>query len=224
MINLGKKLEELLYKNGFNTNSFSKISGIPQPTLHKILEGKTTNPGIKTIELIATNLGVSPQEFFDDAPYQPVVKGLERVPLFPWIIQKNASDVMEMCRADRSEGFFYPEAINSEQRIFCLQIEGDYYIPTFRDGDIVFFDNLKYPTSGSFVVIVEEGEVTTYHGDGTKTKDKCGYVQIKQVITDGIRAYLRSLNTDIPDNQLEPIKDNQGIIGTCIGHFEKFTR
>lgn len=214
-INLANKLAQLLNDKGLTANAFAKKSGIPQPTIHKILEGKTANPGINTIEDIAANLDVSPCEFFD-YPFDYTIEGLApKIPLYPWFSCMDVQDQMKDSEENRSEGYFFPEEVQSGQRLFCFKVEGDYYVPTFRSGDIVFFDANKKPVSGSYVVIVEDEEV-----EG----DIIYLATIEQIITDGRRLYLRSLNIDIPDTQLKPLLKSQKIIGTCIGHYEPFRK
>lgn len=214
-VNLANKLAQLLRKKELTANAFAKKSGIPQPTIHKILEGKTTNPGINTIEEIAANLDISPCEFFDYS-YTSNMEGLTpKIPLYPWFTCMDIQEQMVDSEENRSDGYFFPEEIHGEQRLFCLKIEGNYYVPTFRDGDIVFFDANKKPVSGSYVVVADD-----HDADG----DMVFLVTIEQIITDGIRLYLRSLNIDIPDTQLRPLFKNQKIIGTCIGHYEPFRK
>ena len=214
-VNFANKLAQLLNDKGLTANAFAKKSGIPQPTIHKILEGKTTNPGIKTLEEIALNLEVSPCEFFDYS-YTANMEGLApKILLYPWFSCMDIQDQMRDSEENRSEGYFFPEEVQSGQRLFCLKIEGDYYVPTFKDGDIVFFDANKKPVSGSYVVIVDDEEASG---------DMIFIATIEQIITDGRRLYLRSLNIDIPDSQLRPLFKKQKIIGTCIGHYEPFRK
>ncbi len=214
-VNFANKLSQLLREKGLTANAFAKKSGIPQPTIHKILEGKTSNPGLNTIEIIAASLDVSPCEFFD-YPLNYAIEGLSpKIPLYPLFSCMDIQDQMKDSEENRSEGYFFPEEIQSGQRLFCLKIEGDYYVPTFRDGDIVFFDANKKPVSGSYVVLVDDEEASG---------DVIFIATIEQIITDGRRLYLRSLNIDIPDTQLRPLLKSQKIIGTCIGHYEPFRK
>ena len=104
-VNFANKLSQLLREKGLTANAFAKKSGIPQPTIHKILEGKTSNPGLNTIEIIAASLDVSPCEFFD-YPLNYSIEGLaSKIPLYPLFSCMDIQDQMKDSEENRSEGY-----------------------------------------------------------------------------------------------------------------------
>lgn len=61
----GKRIEELLKKNGYSQYQLQKKGGIPRSTVSVIISDKVKTVKLDTIYQIAATLGVSLKEFFD---------------------------------------------------------------------------------------------------------------------------------------------------------------
>ena len=61
---VSKYLRELKSKTGYTCEDIEKLSGIPLPTVIRVLSGKTPNPRIDTIEPIVNAMGGSLDKIF----------------------------------------------------------------------------------------------------------------------------------------------------------------
>ncbi|AVX31841.1 helix-turn-helix protein [Carboxydocella thermautotrophica] len=68
MHGLATKLRRLRKGRGWSQKQLADIAQIPQSTISEIESGKRINPGVKTIEAIASALGVSVTELIEDGP------------------------------------------------------------------------------------------------------------------------------------------------------------
>ena len=56
---LVNNIKRLMMAKGLNEAKLAKRTNIPQPTLHKILSGKTEDPRVSTLKLLAEFFNVS---------------------------------------------------------------------------------------------------------------------------------------------------------------------
>lgn len=69
---VGKRLAALLEKQGWSQYQLQKRGGVPRSTVCVILSGKYKTVELNTIYQIATTLGISLQEFFNDPIFDEV--------------------------------------------------------------------------------------------------------------------------------------------------------
>ncbi len=68
---IGEKLRDLMDSDlsvQGNENALARRSGVPQPTIHRILTGESQDPRRSTIEKIASYFGVAADDFYKNAP------------------------------------------------------------------------------------------------------------------------------------------------------------
>lgn len=63
---VGKKVENLLAERGMTQYQLYKNGGIPRSTISVTIDGKYKTVKLDTIYQIATTLGITLKEFFDD--------------------------------------------------------------------------------------------------------------------------------------------------------------
>lgn len=56
---LGKRLQQLMTEHGLSDNELSRRSGVPQPSIHRLVNDKTKSPKYDNVAKIARTLGVS---------------------------------------------------------------------------------------------------------------------------------------------------------------------
>jgi transcriptional regulator with XRE-family HTH domain len=56
-------------------NALANLCGVPPSTIYSMLNAKSKNPGIVTIQKLCDGLGISLREFFDD----PLFEGLDPI-------------------------------------------------------------------------------------------------------------------------------------------------
>ena len=79
-----------MHEKGLSEAALARQTSIPQPTLHKILSGKTSDPRISTLQLLADFFKITVDElmsqkglakFFDDQPL-PITQS---IPIISWV-------------------------------------------------------------------------------------------------------------------------------------------
>lgn len=64
---LAERLNRLKDRSGLSWNEIVSISGVPESTLHRVLNGNTANPGFDTVEAIVTALGFTLNDLCESA-------------------------------------------------------------------------------------------------------------------------------------------------------------
>lgn len=60
-----KRLTDLCHQKNITVNKLSTLSGITQSTVENIMNGKTTNPKLKTLHKLAVGLDMTVAELLD---------------------------------------------------------------------------------------------------------------------------------------------------------------
>lgn len=197
-------LNQILIKKRTNANALSKKTGVPQPTIHKIIEGKTANPGINTLIALAKGLDVSLLALLGDEPIGKTNKCSCVAPLISWV---KAGRLTEVEDQDIEEWYPYPGKSEST-KIFCLRVEGESMEPKFYDCDIVFIDPEKAYDNGSIVIVVDNIQSDSF-------------ATMKKIVIDGSNCYLKPLNPDWPGPKYIPMTDTMTVVGVVVGKYVK---
>ena len=71
---VAKRILELCRKNGIAVNALANVCGLPPSTVYSMLNQKSKNPGVVSIQKICDGLGISVREFFNSELFE----GLEQ--------------------------------------------------------------------------------------------------------------------------------------------------
>ena len=74
---VGKRIQVLCAERGMTVHALSILSGVEPTTVYSILNTKSKNPGIVTIQKLCDGLEISVREFFDDPIFDkldPVIR------------------------------------------------------------------------------------------------------------------------------------------------------
>ncbi|SFJ74948.1 helix-turn-helix domain-containing protein [Succinivibrio dextrinosolvens] len=229
-MNISERLALLLKEKNITANALSKKTGVPQPTIHKILEGKTTNPGINTISALAKGLDttifnlmlyISDEEaehIYDSEGmtlkerrtgsheiFKRKIEVQYKAPLLSWVQAGNMTQIKD---EELNEWYYYPGKAANDH-IFCLRVEGESMEPKYQDGDIVFVDPDKAYNNGSTVIVVDDD-----YPEGS-------YATMKKLVMDGPKKYLKPLNPEWPGPKFIDFTNTMRIVGVVIGKFVK---
>lgn len=72
---VARRIQSLCLERDIAVNALANQSGISPSTIYSMLNRKSLNPGVVSIQKICDGLGISVREFFDD----PVFENLEQV-------------------------------------------------------------------------------------------------------------------------------------------------
>lgn len=202
---LAKNLETLMQEKQISQTRLSKISGVSQSYIFKILNDQIKKPSLDTLEKLATALDstVAQLNHSLELPKEadPVV-GLRKVPLISWVQAGLPTPVSSL--DDLDKWYICPVSISNEG--FALKVRGESMEPMFYEGDIVFIDPEVPAESGRIVAAVDDGAA-----DPEAT--------LKKLVKDGPDYYLKALNPDWPGPKFQPFTQSMRIAGVAVGKY-----
>lgn len=71
---VAKRILELCHERNLAVNALANISGVSPSTIYSMLNTKSKNPGVVSIQKICDGLQISVRQFFDS----PLFEGLEQ--------------------------------------------------------------------------------------------------------------------------------------------------
>ncbi len=74
---VGRRIMELSSQHDLSINGLANRAGIPPTTIYSMLNGKSKNPGIVTIQKICDGLEISVREFFDSPLFTDIDPAVE---------------------------------------------------------------------------------------------------------------------------------------------------
>jgi SOS-response transcriptional repressor LexA len=211
---------------GLSEGELGRRSGVPQPTIHRIVTNSVASPRHENVEKIAKALKVSSNwlwkggEHNDPGPDLvtesnapeinvepgPAIKGY--VPLISWVQAGAWCEVADVRTLDDAE-LWLPCAASHSSQSYALRVRGlsmfnQHERRSFRDGDIIFVDPAKDAENGSLVIakLVDSQEAT-----------------FKQLVMEGSRRFLKPLNPAWPIIELG---SNAMICGVVFSKLEIF--
>lgn len=202
---LAKNLENLMQKRQISQTRLSKISGVSQSYIFKILNDQIKKPSLDTLEKLATALDstVAQLNHSLELPKEadPVV-GLRKVPLISWVQAGLPTPVASLDDMDK----WYICPVRISKNGFALKVRGESMEPMFFEGDIVFIDPEVPAESGRIVAAVDDGAA-----DPEAT--------LKKLVKDGSDYYLKALNPDWPGPKFQPLTQSMRIAGVAVGKY-----
>ena len=74
---VARRIQELCVQRSLAINALANLCGVPPSTIYSMLNAKSQNPGIISIQKICDGLEISVREFFDDPLFEnldPIVQ------------------------------------------------------------------------------------------------------------------------------------------------------
>ena len=202
---LAKNLETLMQEKQISQTRLSKISGVSQSYIFKILNDQIKKPSLDTLEKLATALDSTVAQLTHslELPKEadPVV-GLRKVPLISWVQAGLPTPVASLDDMDK----WYICPVRISKNGFALKVRGESMEPMFYEGDIVFIDPEVPAESGRIVAAVDDGAA-----DPEAT--------LKKLVKDGPDYYLKALNPDWPGPKFQPLTQSMRIAGVAVGKY-----
>jgi len=219
---IGDRIAQRMTELNLSEGELGRRSGVPQPTIHRIVTNEVKSPRQENVEKIAKALKVSSNWLWkggDDVDVVtsgldinveegPAIRGY--VPLISWVQAGAWCEVSDIKTLDDAE-IWLPCAASHSKQTYALRVRGlsmfnQYERRSFRDGDIIFVDPAKTPENGSLVIakLVDSQEAT-----------------FKQLVIEGRRQFLKPLNPAWPDPIIELGADAM-ICGVVFSKLEVF--
>lgn len=191
-------LQEEMTRRGWNAYKLEDASGVPQPTINRILSGKHGDPRSGTIKKLAEALrmtegqlrGLEPRvgknesSGLQNVEPGPDIRG--QVPLISWVQAGKAMEVVDLLHP--GEGFEWISVTCPIKRhTYALKVNGDSMAPKFPPGILIIVEPEMEADPGDFVIAKNGDEEATF----------------KQLVKDSGRWFLRPLNDRYPITPLE---------------------
>lgn len=225
---IGDRIAQRMHEMNLSEGELGRRSGVPQPTIHRIVTNAVASPRHENVEKIAKALKVSsywlwnggdqnsqgsnpinsPAAIKQNIEPGPAIKGY--VPLISWVQAGAWCEVMDVKTLDDAE-VWLPCAASHSSQSYALRVRGlsmfnQHERRSFRDGDIIFVDPSKDAENGSLVIakLVDSQEAT-----------------FKQLVMEGSRRFLKPLNPAWPEPIIE-LGHDATICGVVFSKLEIF--
>ncbi|OGT42074.1 MAG: hypothetical protein A3F42_07390 [Gammaproteobacteria bacterium RIFCSPHIGHO2_12_FULL_37_34] len=138
----------------------SRRTGVPQPTIHRILSGMTPNPRIESIEPLAEFFNISPDQMLGRIPlpkdrisgsFAVTTATKKIVPLLNWMEIAYWPEIIKDPNFKTERNWITSES-GIKGSAFALKISNVDYLPEFRKGTVIIIDYTRMPKEGDFVL------------------------------------------------------------------------
>lgn len=196
---IGQKLSLLLFQKGMRPMDLAREIEVPQPTLHRILAGKSKKPHKETLFKIANYFGVELTKLIEEESELNVSSAASNstheIPLFSLEDNKSLKDMVQSAQ----NTLIVTPDISKEA--FAINLADESLLPVFNLGNTLIFDPLKIPSARSYV-LVELARTQKYI--------------IRQLLTDGENRFLKPLNPEIAKLGVKILEAQDSIMGTLV--------
>ena len=207
-MDIAGRIRAKMADTGLNETQLGKRSGVPQPTINRILSGESASPRMPTIAKLARALKVSPEWLMygiGDDTFDANVESAQgptryyEYPEISWVQAGVAAEAMDLFNVGDFEAMHPSDALAGPNG-FWLKVRGPSMTSTngmsFSEGMLILVSSTIEPRDGQYVVS-RKGTNTTF----------------RQLREDAGMRFLRALNPSYPSVDLA---DGWEIVGTVV--------
>lgn len=160
-IKLSSNLKKLIAIRDITVSQLAKELGEPQPTIFRIVYGKTQRPKSKIIKKMAAFFNTSTEELVGDKEIEwgsvggwinSIISKAHQIPLCSWVLDDN----YELQKL--ADGKDINISIPLSDKAFALKIKDTSMEPLFPLNSIIVCDPQKETSHGSYVIIAHEDD------------------------------------------------------------------
>lgn len=198
---LSNVLKSLLFEKRMKPIDLARKLDIPQPTMHRLVSGRSPNPHKDTLEPIAQYFDIStdqlkgveplPDSLFSNSLTQ---KRVIEIPLLEW------KDLPNLNNPELEKKNIAAMADLSKE-CFATAMNDSSMEPQFSKGNILIFDPEKQISDRSYVLV--------------KLRESNLYI-FRQILVDAEYKFLKPLNPDLTASQMRLLDDKDTIIGALV--------
>jgi SOS-response transcriptional repressor LexA len=205
-LQLGSTLKRLLFEKNMKPIDLARELDLPQPTIHRLVTGKSTRPYKSSLEPIANYFNISVDQLVGDEPLladwqpEPVHDNqalqkivIKPIPLLPWAAISN----LAMARKQAKKQLAITGNVGDE--CFAILMNEHSMEPLFTRGTILIFDPQKKAVDRSYVLV--------------KLANKEQFI-FRQLLVDVDQSYLKPLNPDTAIYKMRLLNTDDTIIAT----------
>lgn len=205
-------LKRLMFERELKTAELARLIGMPQPTLHRIVEGTSTRPHAPSLVAIANYFGLTLEQLRGEVPIpwlapmdlEILQSGWQKVPMIEW------GDLMQyklgIKKALPQEEIlaFKPIVLSDVKFVgasFALKMPDASMDPIFPIDTTLIFDEGRSAKDRDFALVF--------------LKKDNRYV-FRQLIIDGQQTFIRPLSPDLRDVTLQVLDKNDKLCGILV--------
>jgi len=146
-------VQKLMRERKLNEAELSRRTEIPKPTLHKILSGKTADPRISTIKILADFFEVTLDDLYQENlsfAHKPLPQGIS-IPIISWSDSLNAKTVINELTPSNWQQWIIVDG-TEDQFLYGLTSK-PCFEPYFPRGTILVVDSKQKANDGDLVVV-----------------------------------------------------------------------
>ncbi|MBD8492987.1 helix-turn-helix domain-containing protein [Pseudomonas syringae] len=202
------RLRTKMVEKELSENELGRRSGVPQPTIHRILQGDSKTPRKLTVEKLARSLGVTPEWLLFGSSSGDIVlapydgRTTRKYPVISWVAAGAWTESCDIDQLGPDTEMLYSDC-NAGECGYWLDVQGDSMTPPQGNGF----------TPGMRVLVQPEGFDLVSGKFYIALLRSTGETTLKQYVRDSGISYLRPLN---PEFKMIVIDDDVDIIGRII--------
>lgn len=195
---LSNFLKKLIFDKGTNVAQLSKEIDIPQPTLNRIVLGKTKNPHPKSLEKMAEYFGIPVREItkYNEADTPLIENEIIKIPEFD-MTQIKATGFANELTPTKQVNIDAPLG----EDCFAVRLNNSSMEPMFLEGTTLVFNPSKAPRDKSFVFAFLADNATSV---------------FRQILIDSDFKYLKPTNPSLSTLPITILKEDDKILGTLV--------
>lgn len=149
---LAENLQKLLQTRGLTEAKLARYTKIPQPTLHKVLTGKTEDPRISTLQLLANFFGVTIDTLYSTGMrvQETSQVHVQAVPVISWGDCLKANEFINTLTPANWNNWLTVEQIGKS--LYGITTKSSME-PRFPKGSILIIDSQEMPSDGDLIVV-----------------------------------------------------------------------
>ncbi|MCW5589911.1 MAG: helix-turn-helix domain-containing protein [Legionellales bacterium] len=204
-LGLSQRLQELLYDKRMNASELAREVGLPVPTVHRLVTGKSTRPYKSSLKPIADYFSLSVDQLIGEEPLVEVQtfatlpankKQTIELPLYEWA---QLSQIRENS-AHPDESIIVMNDLSAQ--CFALKMNDSSMMPQFPKGSVLIFDPTKEPFDRSFVLV--------------QLVDGDNLFVFRELILDANHRFIRALAPDLTGTQLRLLDEGDEVVAVLV--------
>lgn len=199
---LSEVLRRLLFERNMKAVDLAREVNIPQPTIHRLITGKSTRPYASSLQPIADYFSITVEQLLGDAPLfdiaekdkAPTKNQIKKIPIISW----QTITQLEEAKQASTHSVSVTQDISSAS--FALIMPDSSMEPLFPRGTILIFNPELNPKDRCYALV--------------KLHDKDIPI-FRQLLIDMDHTYLKPLNPDLSSFQLRALSQ-EDVILACL--------
>lgn len=198
---LASILKKLLFKKDMRVTDLARELDIPQPTIHRLVAGKSTRPYKSSLEPIANYFSITVEQLLGDESLNDELseqtnitptRSSASIPIYHW------SAILDL---NGATPFQHIAASNASSKTFALVMPDTSMEPIFPEDAILIFDPEMPAKDRSYVLaFIHETKIPVF----------------RQLLIDADHRYLKPLNPDLSAFKMRLLNKNDRVIASLI--------